>query len=311
MIGSFRGDFVAAGTALSQLGRRCLTRAYRRLRTLFRLAIQPPTPAGTAFDAGFDGGSDRSSLWTVKHDLAAAMHGEAAKDALKLWLADMDLPCCDAIRSAIEARARRDTFGYTFQPPEMWQAVVRWLSEEHAWSVQPESLVFAPSCVTSFATATRAFTAPGDRVLVMTPLYGPVQHAVTGLGRELVRFPLREGADSGSGGGTGGAAAGTRELQMDLESRLGLLLPTVRLVLLCSPHNPSGRVWRTPELVALAAACARHGVPVVEDAIWADWCLWGEPFVPFAVAAAEAEASGFGVCRSVTLGARNLRTLAS
>lgn len=253
--------------------------------------------------ASFDTPVDRSAVFTVKHGMAAALHGEAAEGALKLWLADMDLPGCDAIRAALERRARHPTYGYTYQPPQMWDAVSRWLREQYHWAVPPDSLVFAPSVVTGFATALAAYTRPGDRVLLMTPLYEPLQAAVTGLGRVLVRFPLREGGVGGAAG-EGPAGEEQRELQLDLCGRLEPLLPTVKLLLLCSPHNPAGRVWRRHELVSLAAACARHGVVVVEDAIWADWCLWGQPFVPLAVAAAEAAAeTGGPPCMRVTFGA--------
>ncbi len=141
---------------------------------------------------------------------------------------------------------------------------------------------------------------PGDGVLVMTPLYAPLQAAVTGVGRRLVRHPLR-------------AAAATGELELDFSSRL---LPTlasgeVAALLLCNPHNPTGRVWRGTELAQIARACARHGVLVISDEIWADWHLsWSHGdagdgslrtppprHFPFAEAA---RASG---CSCVTLGA--------
>lgn len=328
MLARLLGKAVATG-ALCVVIRQCV-RALRRLRAsrLGRLS------------ARFDIPVDRSAVFTVKHGLASALHGEAAEGALKLWLADMDLPGCDAIRAALERRASHPTYGYTYQPPQLWNAVARWLREQHDWDVPIDSLVFTPSVVTGFATALAAYTQPGDRVLVMTPLYEPLQAAVTGMGRVLVCFALREeggaaaGGDAAAGGedaaggrgcaaggqtkagetavggrevaGGGRCAAGAhdRELQLDLRSRLEPLLPTIKLLLLCSPHNPAGRVWRKAELVSLADACARHGVLILEDAIWADWCLWGHPFIPFASAAAQASSqTGKPPCQRVTLGA--------
>ena len=216
----------------------------------------------------------------------------------------MELPTSPHIVEALQRRAGHPTYGYTYQPEVMWAAVANWLRQYHGWSVHPSQFVFAPSVVTSFSLALRALTQPGDRVLLMTPLYEPLQHAVTGLGRSLIRFPLREGANlAGIKPAEEETLEDERELQLDLEGRLEPLLPTTKLVLLCSPHNPAGRVWQRSELVALAAACARYGVILVEDAIWADWCLWGETFVPFASAAAEAKQATGVECRHVCLGA--------
>tara|TARA_B110001452_G_scaffold266425_1_gene273267 strand:- start:908 stop:2257 length:1350 start_codon:yes stop_codon:yes gene_type:complete len=236
----------------------------------------------------FDGPLDRSGVHTVKHELPVLMHGEAAVEALNMWVADMELPCCDRIRGAIMDRAQHPTFGYTIQPREIWSRVGRWMVERqgHPSAPDPSSFVFSASVVTSFWNVLEACTAPGDRVLLMTPLYAPLQQAVSSSGRVLVPHALQLSQERG-------------RYEIDLP-RLEADLQGVSLLLLCSPHNPSGTVWRRSELAAVASACARRGVTLVADEIWADWPLPGaEPFVP---CRAVVPADGGGP-RLITLGA--------
>lgn len=199
----------------------------------------------------FDIRVDRSDQLTVKHGLAPCIFAEAGPGTLPLWVADMDLPCCPRICAAMRERCDHPTFGYTYQPEELWRAVGRWLVEHQGWQVAPppSSFVFSASAVSSFVSLVRAFTAVGDSVLVMTPLYAPLQDAVAGEGRKLVRCPLRLDADG--------------RYHMDVEGRLDEALRAdggAALLLLCNPQNPSGRMWGADELRRLAAACARHGV---------------------------------------------------
>lgn len=235
----------------------------------------------------FDRPLDRSHVHTVKHVLPVFMHGEAAAEALNMWVADMELPCCGRIRRAIMDRAQHPTFGYTIQPREIWSLVGKWMVERqgHPSAPDPDSFVFSASVVTSFWNVLEACTAPGDRVLLMTPLYAPLQEAVRSSGRVLVPHVLQLSQERG-------------RYEIDLK-RLETDLQGVSLLLLCSPHNPSGTVWRRWELAAVASACARHGVILVADEIWADWSLPGaEPVVP-----CRAVVTADGAPRLITLGA--------
>ncbi len=229
---------------------------------------------------------DRTHTLTVKHGLAKLFFGPEADVnplPLKLWLADMELPTAEPIQRAIIARARHPAYGYTYQPDAIWQLVSAWLSSRHGWQIQPSCFVFSPCIVTSFCGLIRALTQPSEGVLVMTPLYAPLQEAVHRTGRQLVRHELMLDARTG-------------RFEMGVEERLVRLLPGVRLLLLCSPHNPGGVVWTRAELRALAEACARHDVTLVADEIWQDWALFGHAHVPAAVAA------GGTACRVVTMG---------
>jgi cystathionine beta-lyase len=249
----------------------------------------------------FDSHTDRRGQYTVKHELAVALHGKKAAGALQLWVADMELPCCEFVRCAIARRAQHATFGYTFQPSEMWERAARWLVERQNWTHRPSSaaFVFSANVVASVCNVLRACTSEGQGIVLMTPSYGPLRHAIAGCRRKLILHPLK----------LCGAEPSQRQygLALDvLEATLEAERPAA--LLLISPHNPSGRVWTSAELTALATACARHGVLVIADEIWGDWTLvhggrtgaalgGEERFVPFA-----SIASKCGCCH-VTLGA--------
>ncbi|KAK3286363.1 hypothetical protein CYMTET_6080 [Cymbomonas tetramitiformis] len=222
--------------------------------------------------------------------------------ALQMWVADMELPCFPEMQSAIESRAQHATFGYTIQPGVVWEGVRQWLAVRQGYGaaeVPPAAaFVFSASVVTSFSCVLRGLTREGDGVLVMTPLYAPLQRTVIGTGRRLVDLRLGDVGSSvkfGLGDGFPGSInALTSQLAARLDEDGG-----VRVMLLCSPHNPSGRVWRRHELVAIAEVCAARKVLVVADEIWADWVLDKDlvPFTPFAPVAAAAG------CAHIILGA--------
>lgn len=229
----------------------------------------------------FDKVVNREGVFTVKHGLKSIIFGEDARDAIPLWVADMDLPCAVEIVDALKRRMEHPTFGYTFQPSEMWLAAQTWISERHGWEVPLDAFVFCPSVVTATAAALWAFTEPADSVLLMTPLYEPLQTVVRGAGRDLKTHELSLA--------NGVYVIDTARLEADLTG--------CRLLLFCNPHNPGGRVWEAAELRAVAQICHKLGVIVVSDEIWADWALFGKRYRPFAM---EAQAEG---CDVITLSA--------
>lgn len=261
---SFRGAVAAAG-ALIAAAALAAWRAHRRRREPFSLRAAP---------------IDRSGTDAVKHHagLLDALYGEGASACIPMWVADMDLPCAPQIAAAVRRRAAHGVYGYTVQPEEMWDAVRSWLGRRHGWHVPRDALVFAPSAVAAACNVVRALTRPGDGVLVFTPLYAPLQDIVHGEGRTLVAHHLR-------------LAEGTVEIDWPvLRAQLGAGgegVPRVRLLILCSPHNPSGRVWRRAELHALLRLCAAHGVPLLSDELHADLTHGTHAHTPAALAASE------------------------
>jgi hypothetical protein len=212
----------------------------------------------------FEALPDRSCVHTVKHELPAVLYGEAAHGALNMWVADMELACCGRIQREIEERARHGTFGYTLQPREAWEAAGRWLVQKQGWQAAPEpsSFVFSASVVTSFAMVIESLTSPGDRVVVMTPLYGPLHRLVQATGRELVAHTLWPDTAAGREGRAGRLALELPRLEASLQG--------AALLLLCSPHNPTVQPpTQAPHGTARGTA---HGTARRMVLLGAAWC---------------------------------------
>mmetsp|Transcript_150205 Transcript_150205/g.482709 ORF Transcript_150205/g.482709 Transcript_150205/m.482709 type:complete len:369 (+) Transcript_150205:249-1355(+) len=185
----------------------------------------------------------------------------------------MDLPCAPEISQALKRRIEHSTFGYTFQPSEMWAAVQTWLLEEHGWQVNEEMFVFCASVVTAVAACLWAFTSPDDAVLVMTPLYEPLQKAVEGAGRKLKKHELAMS--------DGRYCLERERLRRDLQG--------CKVLIFCNPHNPGGRSWAADELRMVAELCKQESVLIVSDEIWSDWHLFGNRHLPIARHASEGQ----------------------
>ncbi|MFC3802169.1 MalY/PatB family protein [Cohnella sp. GCM10012308] len=183
------------------------------------------------------------------------------EDLLPLWVADMDFEAPEPVLAAIRRRVDAGLFTYTELPSSLFEAVAGWLDRRFKWSVAPGDLLFAPGVVTLLRAAVLAFTQPGDSVVIQPPVYGPFGDAVTGQGRELVLNPLK-------------IEQGRYAMDFeDLEAKFRLT--GAKLLLLCSPHNPAGRVWEEAELNRLAELCRQYGVAVASDEIHSDLILTG------------------------------------
>ncbi len=225
----------------------------------------------------------RQGTLALKLEARQAMFGRA--DVLPLWVADMDFAAPDCVRQALIARAEHPIYGYTVRDPDMLPALCDWIGRRHGWQPAPAHACIAPGVVPSLYAAVAAFSAPGEGVIVQTPIYPPFLQAVQTQGRRLLDNPLRcqDGAYS-----------------LDLE-HFEQCARQARLFLLCSPHNPVGRVWSRAELQALLAICARHDVIVFADEIHADLLYPGEvhqpalPLAPERVVAAWAPSKTFNI----------------
>ncbi len=197
-----------------------------------------------AFD--FDRLIDRRSLPSEKWGRYAG------RDVLPLWVADMDFAAPPAVIEALHRRIDHGVFGYTDAWPSLEQAVVEGLQRDHRWSIEPDWLVWLPGVVTGFNLACGLAGQPGDGVLTATPVYPPFLTAPVNTGRVLqrVEFVLRDG-----------------RWQWDWDALEAARTPSTRLLLLCSPHNPVGRVFDEDELRRLAEFAARHDLLVCSDEI--------------------------------------------
>ena len=223
----------------------------------------------TVYD--FDAAPERRGTGSVKWDLVGTLFGR--DDLLPLWVADMDFPSPQPVIEAIAGRARHGVFGYAACTDTYHAAVIRWLGSRHGLAVRKDWIVFCPGVVPALTMAIQAFTQPGDGVIVQQPVYYPFMRSVTANGRRIINNPLR-------------LAAGRYEMDFD---DLGLKAREhgTKLLILCSPHNPVGRVWTRPELERLGAICLENGITVVADEIHADLVLLGFVHTPFATLSEE------------------------
>lgn len=232
----------------------------------------------------FDEIIDRENTHSVKWDYHT--HGGFAQwdktyrqsgddRVLPMWVADMDFRCPPAVLKALGDLVTHGVFGYSAKTDDYVQAVCDWFRRRQGWDVQPDWLSTAPGVVPTLNVIVRAFTQPGDRVIVQRPVYYPFFRVTANNGCEVVSNTLILGDD------------GYRMDLDDLEDKARD--PKAKLLILCSPHNPIGKVWGPEELTAVAEICARHGVIVVADEIHSDLMFPGVRFTPFATLGETAE----------------------
>ena len=177
------------------------------------------------------------------------------EDAIPMWVADMDFEAPPAVVEAIRNRAAHGVYGYPLIPPSFWQAAIGWLKRRHGWEIRKDWMAKTPGIVPALNYSVRAFTKPGDGVIIQTPVYFPFYHAVENNSRRVVRNPLQFDG---------------RRYTMDLEDLERKLDEGSRMLILCSPHNPVGRVWTRDELEALGRLAKERDLVVVSDEIHAD-----------------------------------------
>ena len=227
----------------------------------------PGTAGATGTPCDFDLIRERRGTGSLKWD--SALHRHRPEGALPLWVADMDHATAPAITSALLWRTRHGVFGYS-EPDEAYDAALTgWFARRYGWRVEAAWNTVTPGVVPALALAVRACTDPGEAVLIEEPVYYPFREVVEDNGRRVASAPLVRGRDG--------------RYHRDLEALEATITATgARLLLLCNPHNPVGRVWERGELEALARVTARHGVVVVSDEIHADLALPGHATTPLA-----------------------------
>ena len=192
--------------------------------------------------------------------------GFKGENLLGMWVADMDFASPECVRRALREAADFGVFGYDAAPKEYHEAFIAWEKERHGLSVEKEWLRFSPGVVTGFFWLVRILTEPGDAVLIQTPVYYPFMSAIEDQGRKLVRSELVN---------TNGIYTVDFE---DFERKI--TEEAVRVFILCSPHNPIGRIWTRSELAKMLEICRRHSVKVISDEIHHDFELGGHKHTP-------------------------------
>jgi len=187
---------------------------------------------------------------------------------LPMWVADMDFPCPGPVVDALVERAQHRIFGYTSPTDSYYDAIVNWMKKRHGWEIEPEWICTTPGVVPALNMLVKTYISPGNSVLIQTPVYYPFNKAVENSDGVLVTNSLiyEDGRYSMD--------------FADLEEKTKN--PQVKMAILCSPHNPVGRVWTRDELVRFGEICINNNVLVVSDEIHGDLILDGFVFTPFA-----------------------------
>ena len=203
--------------------------------------------------AFFDAGIDRIGTDCEKWDDREVL----AEGAVPLWVADMDFRCAPAIGEALSRRAAHPCYGYTMVVKEDTGEMLSFLDRRHQVRMTAEDVRMLPCVVTGLKLFVRCFTEPGERVAILTPVYGPFTFSIEKNGRTVVRLPLIRGTDD--------------RYQIDFGLLDDAVRSGVRAMLLCSPHNPVGRCWTEEELTRLLSLTRRYGVKLCVDEIHAEF----------------------------------------
>lgn len=202
----------------------------------------------------FDRITDRAHTCAIKYDLAKKRG--VPEDAVSLWVADMDFPTAPCVREAIKERAEHGIFGYSRPDERYYSALRNWYKTRHNYEIQDDWVVNSPGVVFAFATAIRAFTKEGDAVLIQKPVYYPFFQTIEAQKRRVVSNSLV-------------LENGKYKIDFD-DFEKKIVSENVKVFLLCSPHNPGGRVWTREELLKMSGICLAHNVLVVSDEIHCD-----------------------------------------
>lgn len=190
-------------------------------------------------------------------------------DIIPLWVADMDFETFPGITEALQRRVAHGIFGYTRVPETYYEAVCRWFEKRHGWHINREDIIYTSGVVPAVSAVIKALTLPGDQVIVQGPVYNCFFSSIRNNGCEMVSNSLIYNKE---------------ELRYeidfdDLERKLAH--ERARLMLICNPHNPGGRVWTRDELTRVAELCRKYGVRVVSDEIHCELTLYDNEYVPF------------------------------
>ena len=189
-------------------------------------------------------------------------------DVLPMWVADMDFRTAPPVVEALRKRVEHGIFGYVRVPDAYYAAVTNWYARRHDWQIEKEWIIYTTGVVPALSAVIKALTAPGDKVMVQTPVYNCFFSSIRNNGCGMIANPLIY-------------RNGTYQIDFaDLEQKAAD--PSVKVLLLCNPHNPAGRVWTKQELTRIGDICIRNNVWVVADEIHCELVFPGHTYIPFA-----------------------------
>ena len=212
----------------------------------------------------FDEIMDRKNNFAAKYDELTLKYGK--EDLIPMWVADMDFKAPQPVIDVMRERLEQGIFGYTSRPASYYESISQWLEKRHGWNVDTKYIIHSPLVIPSINVIIKEFTNPGDKVIIQTPVYSPFFDVVNNNKRELVLNPLKL-VDG--------------NYVMDYENLEEAAKSGAKMLLLCNPHNPVGRVWTREELIKLGEICLKYGVRVVSDEIHSDLIYKGNKHVPF------------------------------
>jgi len=202
---------------------------------------------------------------SIKWDWAERRVG--VPDVLPMWVADMDFKSPKPVIDVLRQRVEHGVYGYTDKPDSYYKAVISWQKKRFNWDVKQEWIVFTPGVVTALCMAIQAYTLPGDKVIIQPPVYYPFFEIIQGNNRVVLNNPLK---------------IKNNRYVMDLDHLEKAIDKNTKMMILCSPHNPAGRVWSKEELVQLSQICQKNKIVLASDEIHADLVMRGHTHTPTA-----------------------------
>ncbi|WP_373899545.1 MalY/PatB family protein [Haloimpatiens sp. FM7315] len=212
----------------------------------------------------FDENVQRENTACAKWDMLNTLYGR--DDLISMWVADMDFKVAPPIINAIKTRLSHEIFGYSFAKDSYYDSVINWMKKRHNWEIKKEWIKFTPGVVPAINYIVQAFTNPGDEIMIQSPVYYPFSNAIRNNGRSIVDNPL---------------IYKNNTYVMDYEDLEKKITKRTKLLILCNPHNPVGRVWSKDELKKLGEICLKHNVLVVSDEIHFDLIYKGNKHTVF------------------------------
>lgn len=244
----------------------------------------------------FDKYIDRKNTNSFKWDTNEEFYGN--EDVIPMWISDMDFPCPEPIIQAIKKRLDHKILGYTVRGKSYNHSVVNWLKKRHNWEVDESDLVYCPpGVIMAMNILIKTITRPGDKIIVQTPTYGPFFAPIVDNDRVMIENPLK--IEEG-------------RYQIDFDDLREKIDDSVKMLILCSPHNPTGRVWTRDELVELGNICLENDIFVISDEIHFDLVYKEYNHIPFGSLSKELmknSATCFSTNKTFNLGGLQLSSL--